>query len=148
MNETHRFEWLLAQCIEPPCTDASLGWDWRTGVVAFFNAICNTHNDLEVRCELRGELYRRGLGHLLGLMGKQESPAEYDRQVEVWIDERDQDLAELRALHLNSADGMSESDSDASVIASFVDEVEILQRRVNELQSEVSPAASPWGFCD
>jgi hypothetical protein len=31
-------------------------------MLVFVNALCNSPDDLETRCELRGELERRGLG--------------------------------------------------------------------------------------
>jgi hypothetical protein len=37
-------------------------WEWRVAVLGLLNAVANTSDGLEGRCEIRGELDRRGLG--------------------------------------------------------------------------------------
>lgn len=40
-------------------------WEWRVAVLGLLNAVANTPDSLETRCEIRGELDRRGLGNAL-----------------------------------------------------------------------------------
>jgi diaphanous 1 len=60
-----RFEWLLKNLagLEPVDENGPLSavWEWRTSAMALVNALCNSPDDLERRCEIRGELQRRGL---------------------------------------------------------------------------------------
>lgn len=60
-----RFEWLLQSLAEADPVEEngqlSAVWDWRTSAMALVNALCNSPDDLEGRCEIRGELQRRGL---------------------------------------------------------------------------------------
>ena len=40
-------------------------WEWRVSALGLFNALANTPDNLEERCEIRGELDRRGLSSAL-----------------------------------------------------------------------------------
>jgi hypothetical protein len=65
-DETYRFEWLIRSLIPVSSEDADPGsWEWRTGALAFVNALVGASELLEDRCSLRGELHRRGLNEVL-----------------------------------------------------------------------------------
>lgn len=68
-TETFRFEWIV-QSLSPSLdkeaeSDEHGLWEWRTSVLAFLNALANSPELLEGRCEIRGELSRRGLGDII-----------------------------------------------------------------------------------
>ena len=67
LQERYRFDWLIGSLeayefrVDYP-EEGALLWEWRVAFMVFVDALCNSPVDLEVRCELRGELERRGLG--------------------------------------------------------------------------------------
>jgi diaphanous 1 len=42
-------------------------WEWRVSALGLLNALVNTPGALELRCQLRAELYRRGLNYALSV---------------------------------------------------------------------------------
>lgn len=72
-NETFRFEWLISSLdafSEPAVEggDLDMGeesavWEWRTAALGLVNAVTASGVDLEMRCDLRGEMKRRGFDH-------------------------------------------------------------------------------------
>jgi hypothetical protein len=77
--ETFRFEWLVSSLDaflerdrentgtfreDDPSGENEI-WEWRTSVLSLANAVASGGEDLESRCELRGELRRRGLDHAI-----------------------------------------------------------------------------------
>jgi diaphanous 1 len=66
LDEKYRFDWLIAslEAYNPYSLqdDHDPGsWEWRTAVLGLLNGICNAPDDFEARCQIRGELQRRGL---------------------------------------------------------------------------------------
>jgi hypothetical protein len=71
-NETFRFEWLIGslEAFSEPLPIEDLEgenaiWQWRTDVLGLVNALTASGEELESRCELRGEMRRRGFDHAL-----------------------------------------------------------------------------------
>ena len=72
-NETFRFEWLISslEAFSQPTVeggDLDLGeesavWEWRTAALGLVNAVTASGVDLEMRCDLRGEMKRRGFDY-------------------------------------------------------------------------------------
>lgn len=66
LEEAYRFEWLVRTLISTPGEDEAGGiWDWRIASLGLFIALTRAFEDLEERCDVRGELTRRGLMHVL-----------------------------------------------------------------------------------
>ena len=53
-------------------------WEWRIAVLGLLNAVANTPDSLETRCEIRGELDRRGLGNALEVSPVEHSTLDLD----------------------------------------------------------------------
>lgn len=65
-NESYRFEWLVRSLIPVADEDDESGvWEWRTACLALLNALTTSPEDVQERCELRGELQRRGIADVL-----------------------------------------------------------------------------------
>jgi diaphanous 1 len=69
-GETFRFEWLISSL--EAFSDLQEGvdlevesaaWEWRTAALGLVNAMTASGVDLEMRCDLRGEMRRRGFDH-------------------------------------------------------------------------------------
>lgn len=69
-EEQFRFQWLISSfetaygfglSDEESDTSPEGLWEWRAAAMGLLNAIANTPDNLETRCELRGGLDRRGL---------------------------------------------------------------------------------------
>jgi diaphanous 1 len=69
-GETFRFEWLISSL--EAFTDLQEGvdleeesavWEWSTAALGLVNALTASGADLEMRCDLRGEMRRRGFDH-------------------------------------------------------------------------------------
>jgi hypothetical protein len=58
-NETWRFQWLISS-MEIYQGESEGIWGWRQAVLALFNALSTSSEDLDVRSAVRGELRRRG----------------------------------------------------------------------------------------
>jgi hypothetical protein len=69
LGETFRFEWLISSLEafgsgeEDEVEDESGMWEWRTAALGLINALTTSGIDLELRCDLRGEIRRRGFDH-------------------------------------------------------------------------------------
>jgi diaphanous 1 len=68
LGETFRFEWLIGSLEAfSESTDEdeaeSVLWEWRTAALGLINAVTASGVDLEMRCDLRGEIRRRGFDH-------------------------------------------------------------------------------------
>lgn len=67
LGETFRFEWLISSLeafSEPEVVQDEGGmWEWRTAALGLINALTASGIDLELRCDLRGEIRRRGFDH-------------------------------------------------------------------------------------
>jgi diaphanous 1 len=69
LGETFRFEWLISSLEafgseeEVGMEDESGMWEWRTAALGLINALTASGIDLELRCDLRGEIRRRGFDH-------------------------------------------------------------------------------------
>jgi diaphanous 1 len=69
LGETFRFEWLISSLEafdsgeEVEVEDESGMWEWRTAALGLINALTTSGIDLELRCDLRGEIRRRGFDH-------------------------------------------------------------------------------------
>lgn len=70
LGETFRFEWLISsleafseQGDEIEVDEESMMWEWRTAGLGLVNALTASGVDLEMRCDLRGEIRRRGFDH-------------------------------------------------------------------------------------
>jgi len=69
LGETFRFEWLVSSLeafgsgdeVEVECESGM--WEWRTAASGLINALTSSGIDLEFRCDLRGEIRRRGFDH-------------------------------------------------------------------------------------
>ena len=68
-GETFRFEWLISSLDAfgsgdgDEVEDESGMWEWRTAVLGLINALTTSGIDVELRCDLRGEIRRRGFDH-------------------------------------------------------------------------------------
>ncbi|KAK4684327.1 hypothetical protein P7C73_g5857, partial [Tremellales sp. Uapishka_1] len=105
-QENHRFEWLLQSLHQDGEGGAVDGvhWEWRIAVLSLINALIDSQEELEVRCELREELRRRGLNGVLEEMRLRSPPEHFLTQAEIYQEEKEEDLAELRNLNLNEAE--------------------------------------------
>jgi diaphanous 1 len=89
--ETFRFEWLVSSLDaflerdredigtlreDDPSGENEI-WEWRASALSLANALASGGEDLASRCELRGELRRRGLDHAIDV-----SPAPRFRRVD------------------------------------------------------------------
>ena len=69
LGETFRFEWLISSLEafgsgdEVEVEDENGMWEWRTAALGLINALTASGIDLELRCDLRGEIRRRGFDH-------------------------------------------------------------------------------------
>lgn len=69
LGETFRFKWLISSLDafnsgdEDEVEDESGLWEWRTAALGLINALTTSGIDLELRCDFRGELRRRGFDH-------------------------------------------------------------------------------------
>lgn len=66
-EERYRFEWIIASLDayafigEDRAGNEDQGlWEWRCAALGLFNALCDSPNDVDDRCDIRGELHRRG----------------------------------------------------------------------------------------
>jgi diaphanous 1 len=69
-GETFRFEWLISSLeaftdLPEGCDleEESAVWEWRKAALGLINALTGFGVDLEMRCDLRGEMRRRGFDH-------------------------------------------------------------------------------------
>jgi hypothetical protein len=60
-------------------------WEWRTAALGLINALTASGIDLELRCDLRGEIRRRGFDHTVDASRSQQ--AELTRR-NYWIRNR------------------------------------------------------------
>jgi len=70
LGETFRFELLISslgafskQDEEVELEEERLMWEWRTAALGLINALSASEIDLELRCDLGGEMRRRGFDH-------------------------------------------------------------------------------------
>jgi hypothetical protein len=59
-----RLEWVIKEMtlwISPDEKDEGHAWEWRTSALGLLNALSNTPEGVEERCEITGELQRHGL---------------------------------------------------------------------------------------
>lgn len=75
IKHANRFEWLIRGLIPSAETESDVDvndevWEWRTEVLILFNALAGASALLEERCDLRGELHRRGLNEILGVSSR------------------------------------------------------------------------------
>jgi diaphanous 1 len=134
-----RFEWLLQSLAEADPVEEtgqlSAVWDWRASAMALVNALCNSPDDLERRCEIRGELQRRGLFDALEVrillvlyhvwisvdtpqsLELRSPPDNFNTQLSLFFDERTDDLADLRQLYTDEAAGPLSSSARMLLIA-------------------------------
>jgi len=69
LGETFRLEWLISSLDAfgsgdgDEVEDESGMWEWRTAVLGLINALTTSGTDVELRCDLRGEIRRRGFDH-------------------------------------------------------------------------------------
>jgi diaphanous 1 len=69
LGETFRFEWLISSLNafdsgeEVEVEEESGMWEWRTAALGLVNALTASGIDLELRCDTRGEIRRRGFDH-------------------------------------------------------------------------------------
>lgn len=103
LGENHRFEWLVLSLLayDPIAEeDESSVWEWRKSALGLINALAGNGDDVESRCEIRGELRRRGLDHALEALMSQEPTQEFLVQAELYQQESKEDHAELRRLNM------------------------------------------------
>ncbi|WWC57807.1 uncharacterized protein I303_100342 [Kwoniella dejecticola CBS 10117] len=100
-KDQHRFTWLI-ESIKPSETEVEEQgiWEWRSGVVALFSALCNASEEVEERLELRGELKRRGFIEVLQNLEHLEPTSNFVNQCSHYIDDQEDDLMEFRELFL------------------------------------------------
>lgn len=105
LEETYRFEYLLSSlsAYTTHCDDEESDagvWEWRTSVMGLINAVAGSGDEVEGRCEIRGELKRRGLDHIVDSLMDQEPTQTFMVQAEIYQQESEDDLAELRQLNI------------------------------------------------
>lgn len=127
-DEQFRFQWLIESLAitrgfglsghDTTSMPESL-WEWRSAVIGLLNALANTPDNLELRCELRGEMHRRGLVSALDVslclsscsmihsqaLRHQDPPESFVSQIDLYQEESKEDWAELRWLNLSEAEG-------------------------------------------
>ncbi|CAO1622300.1 unnamed protein product [Parajaminaea phylloscopi] len=76
-------------------SDESLRWDYRTSTMVLINALANSPEELEERLALRDELARRGLNEVMVSLRYCEPPDALQTQLQVYAEEKQEDLNEL-----------------------------------------------------
>jgi len=68
-DEAFRFDWLMAslEAYQDDSESSTSVWEWGTSVFALVNALTSSTDSLEVRCEMRDELCRRGLTQVMAV---------------------------------------------------------------------------------
>jgi hypothetical protein len=164
LGETFRFEWLISSLEafgsgdEEEVEDESGMWEWRTAALGFINALTTSGIDLELRCDLRGEIRRRGFDHAVDVslltihsiqcadeqeLLDREPTDTFVVQAENYIEDRDEDLLELRQINLaairppdddgtiaDSLDSGLEPEKHESHLAAIYEEVADLRTQV------------------
>lgn len=155
-DESFRFEWLIASLDPAAVEPDGLLWEWRTSILALLNAVVNAPDSPEFRCEIRGELLRRGLTHAIEVRDSSSSsayrqlalqqhgpPATFVIQARIYAEETDEDSAALRNLNLEETYlPLTEPISTTNMLPSFVDEVDDLRKQLMGSQKDVSSAIS------
>lgn len=103
LGENHRFEWIVSSLSVYETIleeDESAVWEWRSSAMGFINAVAGSGDEVESRCEIRGELRRRGLDHAIEVLIGQEPTQTFLVQVEIYQQESKDDLAELGQLNI------------------------------------------------
>ena len=103
LGEKHRFEWLVSSlsAYESIAEEDESGiWGWRSSAMGLINAVAGSGDEVESRCEIRGELRRRGLEHAIEVLVEQEPTQTFLVQVEIYQQESKEDLAELGQLNI------------------------------------------------
>lgn len=120
-GETFRFEHLIKsmEAFRPEDSpDAAsdspellVMWDWRISVMGLLNAVATSAEDIETRCDLRGEMCRRGMHQAIEVrtaklliatklitqaLEAAYPPDEFLIQANMYHEEREEDLAELQ----------------------------------------------------
>ena len=135
-NETFRFEWLISSLEAFADTreggdmeEESAVWEWRTAALGLVNAVTASGVDLEMRCDLRGEMKRRGFDHAVDVrinvscqggadekeLLHREPTDTFMVQAEVYVEDQDKDLQELKQLNqIETIPVASSDDGDES----------------------------------
>lgn len=147
LNETHRFEWLVSSLAPYDPLDENAEntiWEWRSSALGLLNALAGQGEDLEERCDIRGELRRRGLDHAIEILSAQEPTQAFMVQAEIYIQEGAEDLAELRILNTQAFAGDTlkvieeEEDMQSEGGAEALVHPGALYEEISELRSQVS----------
>lgn len=163
LGENHRFEWLVASLSaydQIPEDDESGVWEWRSSAMGLINALAGSGDEVESRCEIRGELRRRGLDHAVEVLVGQEPTQTFLVQAEIYRQESKEDLAELGQLNIQYlipetlgavSEGEEEEEGEVSSTEpeSDGDEHEAhlggLYEEISDLRNQVSTALSYTG---
>lgn len=118
-GEDHRFAWLVESLEWRDPLEKEHSWDWRCAVMTLLHGMISATPGLEERCSLRGELHRRGLMRALEVSGAPRGNVHTDRQAllkaqsctapfrqlaQIYMEEQEEDMAELRMLNVGEAD--------------------------------------------
>lgn len=103
LDERFRFEYLI-ETLAAPISDMDgpsehqdgFEWEYKTACLSLMNALANSPAALDDRISLRNELRRRGLEDVFKTLQMQGPPESLLIQINVYEDERHEDLVELQ----------------------------------------------------
>ncbi|KAG0026570.1 hypothetical protein BGZ82_009398 [Podila clonocystis] len=104
LDERFRFEYLIETLAAPISSDIDglsdhqdgFEWEYKTACLSLMNALANSPAALDDRISLRNELRRRGLEDVFKPLQMQGPPESLLIQINVYEDERHEDLVELQ----------------------------------------------------
>lgn len=104
LEERFRFEYLIETLAAPISGDMDgpsdhqdgFEWEYKTACLSLMNALANSPAALDDRISLRNELRRRGLEDVFKTLQMQGPPESLLIQINVYEDERHEDLVELQ----------------------------------------------------
>lgn len=110
--------------------------------MGLINAVAGSGDEVESRCEVRGELRRRGLDHAIEMLMAQEPTQTFLVQAEIYQQETREDLAELSQLRIQylTPDALSavQEEDEAETSSGELGEQEVHDGHLAGLYDEIS----------
>ncbi|KAF9304280.1 hypothetical protein BGZ74_001919 [Mortierella antarctica] len=121
LDERFRFEYLI-ETLAAPISDMDgpsehqdgFEWEYKTACLSLMNALANSPAALDDRISLRNELRRRGLEDVFKTLQMQGPPESLLIQINVYEDERHEDLVELQERNFEGRPQMPQEQGEKS----------------------------------
>lgn len=155
LDERFRFEYLIETLAAPISSDLDgssdhqngFEWEYKTACLSLMNALANSPAALDVRISLRNELRRRGLEDVFKTLQMQGPPESLLIQINVYEDERHEDLIELQERNFEGLPRAPEQGQQSNELMRAITELgpaddSLYPRIIQVLQQHVAAAKS------